>query len=330
MNSTTDSAPTIEPPRLIPSFAAGFNAVANHIYLILPPVVLDLVLWFGPHLRLKSLMLPYILDSIATVNEMSTPETRQMLTGIEQIWTAFLEHYNLLSTLNTFPVGVPSLMASQAPLLTPLGSPAMVEINGLLAAMGLWLLTLVVGLSLGSLYFAGVAHCSTPQPGARLQPAVLAWQTLQVFVLLIIVFAIFIIMVLPAIFITSILSLLNPVLASVALLGMSFIAIWLLIPLVFSPHGIFAFRQNVLKAMLSSTRLVRFFLPGTGMFLLIAIILYQGLGALWRTPPDSSWMALVGVVGHAFISTGLLAASFIYYRSGHDFVLSLRGQTNSI
>jgi hypothetical protein len=314
---------------LIPSFAAGFNAVANNIYLILLPILLDLLLWFGPHLRLKQMLLPFVNDTVASVREMSTPETRQMLTGIEQVWTAFLEQYNLLSTLTTFPVGVPSLMASQSPLLTPVGSPTFVEINGPFAAMGLWLLTLVIGLALGSLYFSIVARSTAPEPNEPLQLALLGWQTLQVAVLVIVLFAIFILMFLPAIFITSILSLLSPVLASVALLGMSFIAIWLLIPLIFSPHGIFALRQNGLSAMLTSARMVRFFLPGTGLFLLIAVVLYQGLGALWRTPPDSSWMALVGVVGHAFISTALLAASFIYYRSGHDFVLSLRKSTNS-
>jgi hypothetical protein len=35
---------------------------------------------------------------------------------------------------------------------------------------------------------------------------------------------------------------------------------------------------------------------------------------LWNTPSDNSWWMLVGIAGHAFVSTALLAASFIYYR----------------
>jgi hypothetical protein len=35
---------------------------------------------------------------------------------------------------------------------------------------------------------------------------------------------------------------------------------------------------------------------------------------LWNTPADNSWWMLVGIAGHAFVSSALLAASFIYYR----------------
>jgi hypothetical protein len=205
----------------------------------------------------------------------------------------------------------------------------MIEIQSMLAALGLWLLALVLGLVLGSLYFASVARSSAPAGEVSLRPGVLAWQTLQIILMMVILFAVLMILFLPGMFIISILSLLSPALAVIAVFGLSFIGLWMMIPLVFSPHGIFLFRQNALSAMLTSVRLVRFFLPGTGLFLLVTIIFYQGLGALWRTPPDTSWMALVGILGHAFISTGLLSASFFYYRSGHEFVLSLRKSVNS-
>jgi hypothetical protein len=39
--------PKNEPAKLIPSLAEGFNAVANHIYIIIFPVVMDLLLWFS-------------------------------------------------------------------------------------------------------------------------------------------------------------------------------------------------------------------------------------------------------------------------------------------
>ena len=35
---------------------------------------------------------------------------------------------------------------------------------------------------------------------------------------------------------------------------------------------------------------------------------------LWRTPDEASWLMLVGIAGHAFVTTSLLAATFIYYR----------------
>jgi hypothetical protein len=47
---------------------------------------------------------------------------------------------------------------------------------------------------------------------------------------------------------------------------------------------------------------------------LCVIVLSTGLNYLWSVPPDNSWMTLVGIAGHAFITTALLAASFVYYR----------------
>jgi hypothetical protein len=50
------------------------------------------------------------------------------------------------------------------------------------------------------------------------------------------------------------------------------------------------------------------------MFVLALFLAAQGLNILWSVPPDDSWMLLVGIAGHAFVTTALLAASFIYYR----------------
>jgi len=64
-------------------------------------------------------------------------------------------------------------------------------------------------------------------------------------------------------------------------------------------------------------RLIRFYLPGTGFFILFSLLLYQGLNQfLWLQPVVTSYMLLGGIFGHAFISTALLASSFYYYQEG--------------
>jgi hypothetical protein len=50
------------------------------------------------------------------------------------------------------------------------------------------------------------------------------------------------------------------------------------------------------------------------------VVLSEGLDVLWRVPKDASWLTLVGLAGHGFISTGLLAATFIYYRDATQWV----------
>ena len=41
---------------------------------------------------------------------------------------------------------------------------------------------------------------------------------------------------------------------------------------------------------------------------------------VWSAPKSDSWLALVGFAGHAFITTALLAASFVYYRDMSDWL----------
>jgi hypothetical protein len=105
-------------------------------------------------------------------------------------------------------------------------------------------------------------------------------------------------------------------LTQIAIIFISLLIIWVLLPLIFSPHGIYTYHFNILTSMLSSIRLVRYFLPGTGIFLLTAVLLSQGLDILWKFPPETSWMTLIGIFGHAFVTTSLIASSFIYYRGG--------------
>jgi hypothetical protein len=40
----------------------------------------------------------------------------------------------------------------------------------------------------------------------------------------------------------------------------------------------------------------------------------------------SSWLAFIGIVGHAFVVTGLLAATFVYYRDATRWVERVQQQ----
>jgi hypothetical protein len=89
---------------------------------------------------------------------------------------------------------------------------------------------------------------------------------------------------------------------------------WLILPLLFSPHGIFVNQNKMFDSVKMSTRLTRQTMPTSALFFLMVVILSKGLDVLWLAPKDDSWLILVGIAGHGFITTGLLASSFIYYR----------------
>jgi hypothetical protein len=92
--------------------------------------------------------------------------------------------------------------------------------------------------------------------------------------------------------------------------------VWVLLPLVFTPHGIFLGEMTTPRSIVSSIKFVRASMGGTGIFFILIILIGYGLDMLWSTPGTGSWMMLVGILGHGFISSGLLAASFVYYRDG--------------
>ncbi len=118
----------------------------------------------------------------------------------------------------------------------------------------------------------------------------------------------------PLLLVFSIFMLINASLAQITLLLLAFFAMWIVVPVFFSAHGIFTQKENFFRSVLSSFNLSRFTLPSSSLFVISIVILSQGFNALWLTPSTSSWMMLVGILGHAFITTSLLAASFIYYR----------------
>jgi hypothetical protein len=300
---------------MIHSFVNGFNAVASNIYLILFPIILDLLLWFGPHLRVRTLLQPVVDQMVESIKTMGTPDKVQMAALAQPIWQATLERFNLLSILHTIPIGIPSLLVSVSPLKTPIGDAPLIDLSSLGMVIGLWLLMILFGLILASLYFDSIARC-TLQDKKEFSLRQAAWATFQIILLNVILVGIGVVFFLPVMLMAVLITLISPFLAQIFILLIALFLLWLLVPLIFTPHGIFSNQQNVLAAILNSIRLVRFFLPGTGLFLLLAILLGQGLDVLWRVPAENSWMTLVGIAGHAFISTGLLAASFAYYSGG--------------
>ncbi len=306
----------IAPPRLIASVVSGFNTITSHIYLILFPVVLDLLLWFGPHVRVKNLLEPAIANFFAWLLENNnTPDLQSVLKSFQDAFQGILSQTNLLIGLRTWPVGIPSLFYGSSSMQTPLGNAAIIELPSIFSAVLIWIAIVMVGTFAGTFFFNSVFKASFDQKkpfSIRLS----LWQFSQCILLLLLLLLLAMVILIPFSMIVSIFSLLNPSLGEMAVWGILFLLIWMLLPLIFSAHGIFMFNFNTVISITTSVRLVRYFLPGTGVFLVTALLLNEGMNVLWRMSPADSWMTLVGIAGHAFIVSALLAASFIYYGSG--------------
>jgi hypothetical protein len=299
------------------SLRDGFYVVSSHVWLILLPLLLDLLLWFGPRLSVGGLLNPFFR---MVFNQMRTTLTSssdlQRFTAYQAAFSEVLERFNLMSLLGrlqAFPVGISSLLAQTMPIKTPLGEQDVIQITSLPGLLGLAFLFTVIGWVAGGLYFGWVSGIVLGD-ASRVTIISLAWAILQTLILSV-VWVIGLVMILvPAMFVLTFVTLLSPLLASGILLVALFFSFWLIVPLFFTPHGIFVRRQNAFYSIFTSLKMARFTLPTSGMFVLCVLLLTTGLNYLWSVPTDDSWMLLVGIAAHAFITTALLAASFVYYR----------------
>ncbi|BCY18725.1 MAG: hypothetical protein GYA12_08925 [Chloroflexi bacterium] len=313
-------------PRLISTITEGFNIISNRIYLILFPLLLDVFLWLGPHLRIKLLLQPYVNSVLSSMPELSNSDFLEMSQWTSELWDIVLNHFNLFSLLRVFPIGIPSLMTGMAPIETPLGMASTIEVTSVFQAIISWLLFSMVGLIMGFLYFYAISR-ATDNKNIPVSISAIINSFFQILSLSIASIVAVMLFIFPTMLMVTLLSLISITLGQIVLLFVFLILIWFLMPLVFSPHGVFVEQQSLIKSITTSIRLVRNFLPGTGLFVLTALLLYQGLNLLWSLAPDRSWITIFGIFGHAFISTSLIASSFVYYRKGLVWMESRFHQT---
>ncbi len=306
------------PPNLIAALRAGFDAVANKIVIILIPIAFDLLLWLGPHIQIKTLLNRYI-DAMAS-STIKTLETGDVISSMMDMLHSAASQYNIVSLLRTFPVGVPSLMASRLPTAIPYGLPAFVDITHPFMIIALAAVLMLIGIIMGSFYYLLVTQLSL-QGKIELNKAVnnWMWSSLQVISLALALLLLFIIISIPSVCIISAIALFGIPIGQFAFFIYLGIILWLAFPLLFSAHGIYVNHLGALASVRRSMVMTRMTLPTTALFILAIFVISGSLDILWRVPSENSWLTLVGVSGHAFITSALLAASFIYYRDADSW-----------
>ena len=317
-NKLTELPP---PPSLIAALMAGFDAITRSVVLILFPVALDLLLWFGPHLNIGRLIDDY-WRQMSALSGLGATDSAEFFQSNQELWAFFGENMNIMAVLRSYPVGIPSLMASRLPTSIPGGGePTVLYLTSGISLVGVSLILTITGLVLGSLYYLGVAEAALSNK-VNWQATFKSWPrvTVQVLLLALMFIALFVVISIPASCMISALVLTGPTISRLAVLVLLAVLIWLIFPLVLSAHGIFVYGNNMLASVKKSLTLTRMTFPTTALLFLAVVTISQGMDIVWQIPAEDSWFTLVGIFGHAFVTTGLLSATFIYYRNADRWV----------
>jgi len=308
------------PLGVIDSLNAGFGTLAQKPFLLLIPILLDLFLWFGPRLSATPKVLADVCQGI--VPELTTrlqALTSQSADTSAEIFGQTLEEilgsYNLFSALSTWPLGAPSLLAGNEPGTNPLGTNPVLKVETLGGFLACLLLLVLLGLLLASLYFSLIARWVNGNPNSLRTWAMfigLYWGRIVASVALVLVGVFF--LSIPFFLIVEIVGLIFGPLALLILLAGTMAVIWGIFHLFFAVHSILIEDASIPKAMANSIRLVRRYPHSAVGLLLAAMLISLGLGKIWHMPPSESWTRLIGILGNAFINTGLVTATFVYYR----------------
>jgi hypothetical protein len=309
------------PPGVITSLQAGFNIVSGRIALITLPLILNVFLWLGPRMSIGTWYGALYADWIKLLKQSGFPSQQLALyTENGPLVVGFFNKLNWFGWIRTIPIGLPALMLNipdDFPMKTPLGFQSVVQLPSFLIVLATVAGLTFLGWLAGGLYFKMVAEASLGDDEAGIG-------LLHAWIQTIFLSAIWgigsMVLVIPTLFLIGFLGFINAVLAQVVFFIALFLMFWLVVPLFFTPHGIFIRKQNALASIGSSLRLSRFTLPTSSMFVLSVFLLSRGLAYLWTVPSNDSWLMLVGIAGHAFISTTLLAASFVYYRDVNNWL----------
>jgi hypothetical protein len=344
------------PPMSIAAvLTAGFDAVTSRLELILLPLALDVFLWLGPHLSVQALWQSAL--ELFQAPPGADAAFAQNLDALQAALTRYAETFNLFSTLSAAPalnsavlsilsmlqldpewlareqnsllgfslLGLPSLMAGRAAVVHPGGGALTWQVTDPLAYFLLWGAFLLMSLWLGAWYLGGIAQqVREARPDFRQQLRQVWGDWARLTALNVLALLATAALGLPLAVVALVAGLLSPGLFwLVASLGWT-VWMWSLFYTGFTIHGIILQRRHLFGAVWDSLRLVQANLPATlGLFLLL-VTTSLGLGVVWNYPPDDSWFLLIGLAGHALISTALVAATFVFYQDRYRWMVEVQ------
>ena len=303
---------------IIDTLSAGFDRTGKRLWLVLFPVLLDIAIWMGPRLSLNMLAKQTVLlpPDAAGLSGQYTQTIEMMSSLLTEVAAAT----NVMSMLSMRLLGMPSLTVSLGSQPLPFGMvQRSFEIPTWLAFVGVAVLFTVISLLLGCFYLSLIAADARDGDMSLSYALQVTWRSWLRLVTLVLGATLALIVVGSVVSVVAgLMALLSENLA-VLLLSLF---LWCFLSLLtygavvffFTSRAIIIDDLGIVRSSWNAWNVVhRSFLPVVG-FILLVSVLQTGLFYIWRLLAANPAGTLAGILGNAYVSTGLVMASFIFYR----------------
>lgn len=309
--------------KAIDTLTSGFSLISKKPYLFIIPIILDLVLLFGPKVSMQptvNQVYDLMIDNLQETSDLlGIDDTALVVAEYDALATAWSE-FNILALIPVSNIVIPSVSA-----LVPidLASDNILYLPTNIQSLGAVIGALLLGLFIGCIYWSFIAEdIRGHQEGllAALKSAPSYWTQLVKFIGVLIVLIIgvlgvfFLIYLLAAVLLMTGLGAIAQVIILLAELLIATLAFWAFAYMYFVPQAIALTHAHTREAIRASMMIVRTnFWPSLGIILLTALI-RMGMSYLWTILNTSLLGTIAAIVGNAFVGTGLIAAVFAFYR----------------
>jgi membrane-anchored glycerophosphoryl diester phosphodiesterase (GDPDase) len=179
----------------------------------------------------------------------------------------------------------------------------------------------VAGLALSAFYLQWlgrrvIAETESGLSGPR--SALNLWGNLLLLTLLLLV--VLSVMGMAVLFLASFIGLFWMPMAWFMMLVASSFGLFIAVHLLFTIPGIVQLRRGLFQAIRESLLLTRSDFFNVSFLLLLIFVISRGFNFVWTLPAFDSWSAVIGLAGHAFVSTALTATLFIFYQERLNYL----------
>jgi hypothetical protein len=300
---------------VIDTLSAGFSTITRKLWLMAPPVLLDLYLWRGPRLSIVPIVRQsaHFLRELPPMSLSGVPPS-VLAQGLEEV----AQELNLFSLLQNGLMGVPSLIAWAASELqdSHLGDAIEVQSWGYLFLISAVLL--LAGVFIGSLYLVLITLAirkEDPAVGVVWRRAFHCWAWVMVWGILLLGAGLFINLAISLV--TVPVALINQDLAqglfSLMWLTSLGLGLWVALNTFFTVQALVLQDVGLVQAVWRSSSVVRRNLWATLGLIFLSLLIQLGFGQIWQRLSTGSWETLLGILGNAYIGSGVVAAIMIFY-----------------